>query len=235
MKEKIIDIKTAILAEKVGFSQVLNNYYYMKENRKMYRIIGRRNNLSPCQNSKKGELYSIENKVPLNFKDTFAAPTQELLKKYLMNKHDMYISITYDDNELKFIGDITNLIKPDLKLSTLIKNTDYEKTFEKCLIKALHILINKNIPRKKKVDKVNENFYLFEDIYVQTLDKYIGIHKETGDLYRFDDKPTHPLGVGCYYGTRKVNEFVKRQEEFETEIKAEKLTNSCLDFLILKI
>lgn len=113
MEEQIVSFETAKLAKQMGFNEWC--YYYYDFN---------------------GKIDSNNSSITTNAKYC-SAPTQSLLEKWLREKHNLFISVWFNDLTGKWWVDIYELPTMKIFYDSEIEFKTYEEALERGLQEAL--------------------------------------------------------------------------------------------------
>lgn len=153
MELKIIDIETANLAKEVGYV-IENKDWYLLINHYAVRSRNKQKKHAKIDMSyKEGELFTYPENLDMNgddgspvlHKDRLAAPTQELLKKFLRDKHKLHVEVNLMQSGFYRVKVIREMgIYDDKKVFRKVDIDTYEQALEAGLKEALNYLLNQN-------------------------------------------------------------------------------------------
>ena len=144
MKENIISFTVAKLAKEKGFKELCFNYYNLKQELQEPYL----ENGSSTDVDFRVDLEDLLEQHNNPYHNTYSAPTQSLLQKWLREVHNIYIEISVQEAEViatwywkifthRDVGKGLIWIKAD---SNGIRNTTYEEALEKGLLEALKLI-----------------------------------------------------------------------------------------------
>ena len=132
MTEQLVSFDTAKLAKEKGFDWK-TLHFYTKPNSKMFGV-DEKGRLYPIKNTSK-KLYKCGEYAALNIKNTYYAPTQSLLAKWLRDVHNINNLYVIKTNK-GWTHSFSLLIE---NISWEVYNT-YEEALEIGLVKALKLI-----------------------------------------------------------------------------------------------
>lgn len=164
MEEQVISFETAKLAKEKEFKEECLHYYFEDAEFRQHKI--------EDTYGYYGEEYTVEYEELLNnwndkflikkngdrcfgckktngYLETFSAPTQSLLQKWLREEHRLHICIAYGDLSNKYMGDIMSHDGKMLVDIECIHDT-YEDALEEGLQEALKLVMKKSEEYEKK-------------------------------------------------------------------------------------
>jgi len=124
MRDESVTFKTAILAKKIKFGEECTNYYGKS-----------------FANNKKDNLW-YEPEGVYNNKTTLACPTQNLLQRWLREKHNIHIALNNDDLNWNYqLFDLTQCNEEYNHLTgSFAGYKSYEEALEEGLYQALTLI-----------------------------------------------------------------------------------------------
>lgn len=135
MTEELIQYNTAVLAKEKE-CDLISLHFYVKPSSKMFGL-DEKNRPYPIVNTHK-RLYTVGEHATLNAKNTFYAPTQNYLQKWLREVHNIHISPM-------FIGPDTNKYQYRIDVEGSGNTGEYSKwftNFEECFEDGLVFGLN---------------------------------------------------------------------------------------------
>mgnify|MGYP003542497344 CR=1 FL=1 len=154
MEEQLISFETAKLAKEKGFNILQHSYYFEDGEFKENSLKGTNGyygeeyefNLSEFNENwndkwltKKTGDRCFGCSKQKGYLETFSAPTQSLLQKWIREVHKIHIDITYDIDE-EYGSDYIIIVKTKKEMIILDNQWTYEEALEKGLYQALKLI-----------------------------------------------------------------------------------------------
>ena len=139
MKEKIIEFKTAKLAQEKGFECILHSYYILDSEELCQNHVTIRRTLksatgSPYGQKTKEDYEAVLSEMDNSLEECILAPTQSLLQKWLREEHNIFIYCmpNRQQNSIKWTNNFNN--REGIHFNT------YEQALEKGLFESLKLI-----------------------------------------------------------------------------------------------
>ena len=146
MTDQIILFETAKLAREKGFTELCYASYHPKT-KKLENTLSYSENILDRNDVEYIDEISITDSISYNSTDStrYDAPTQSLLQRWLREKHNIFVAVTFNNHTLKYYYFIFTNIKEQFSnriCSLPLQFRFYEEALERALIEGLKLIDN---------------------------------------------------------------------------------------------